>query len=383
MDRRSFLKSTSLIAGSIAINAFSNQSIAQTNSPVLPDEQHPLLLNFNENSLGMSVKAREAVINALPGAFRYPDAARAELLTNIAELYRLSDKHISIGNGSSEIIQAAVAMLANRANQRGIKIQLVTPDPTFNYAELYSLSLGVKVTKIPLTAELAFDLAKMEQATKDFEGLSIVYICNPNNPTAMITPHNQLEKWMNSQSDNLFFIVDEAYAEYVEDPNFTSAIELVKKDQNNLIVTRTFSKIFALAGLRIGYGVASPATIAAVDEFLSIDNTNAAGAVAAIASLKDKPFIAHSLKSNNTSRMIVEKAFNELGLEYAPSQANFIFHKVNGDVKTYQQRMADAHVMVGREFPPIIGWNRLTLGTPEEMLQFVVILKQFHKKGWV
>ena len=98
MDRRSFLKSTSLIAGSIAINAFSNQSIAQTNSPVLPDEQHPLLLNFNENSLGMSVKAREAVINALPGAFRYPDAARAELLTNIAELYRLSDKHISIGN---------------------------------------------------------------------------------------------------------------------------------------------------------------------------------------------------------------------------------------------------------------------------------------------
>lgn len=229
MDRRSFLKSTSLIAGSIAINAFSNQSIAQTNSPVLPDEQHPLLLNFNENSLGMSVKAREAVINALPGAFRYPDAARAELLTNIAELYRLSDKHISIGNGSSEIIQAAVAMLANRANQRGIKIQLVTPDPTFNYAELYSLSLSVKVTKIPLTAELAFDLAKMEQATKDFEGLSIVYICNPNNPTAMITPHNQLEKWMNSQSDNLFFIVDEAYAEYVEDPNFTSAIELVKK----------------------------------------------------------------------------------------------------------------------------------------------------------
>ena len=80
-------------------------------------------------------------------------------------------------------------MLANRANQRGIKIQLVTPDPTFNYAELYSLSLGVKVTKIPLTAELAFDLAKMEQATKDFEGLSIVYICNPHNPTAMITPH--------------------------------------------------------------------------------------------------------------------------------------------------------------------------------------------------
>lgn len=274
-------------------------------------------------------------------------------------------------------------MLANKANKLGKKIQLVTPDPTFNYAELYSLPLGIKITKIPLKTDLSFDLEGMEKAANDFDGLSMVYICNPNNPTAMITPYSQLVKWMSKESDNTFFIVDEAYAEFVEDPNFTSAIQLVKKGQNNLIVTRTFSKIFALAGLRVGYGVATPEIIAAVDEFLSIDNTNTAGAVAAIASLKDKSFIEYSLKSNNISRKIVEKALNEIGLEYAPSQANFIFHKVKGDVKTYQQRMAEAHVMVGREFPPAIGWNRLTLGTPEEMQQFVVILKPFHEKGWV
>lgn len=382
MDRRSFLKSTSLVAGGLALNSLFNQSIAQVNSAILPSEKHPLLLNFNENSLGMSSKAKNAIIQALPTAFRYPDDARSELLSNIGELYSLSDKHVSIGNGSSETIQATVAMLANKANQRGIKIQLVTPDPTFNYAELYSLPLDIKINKIPLKADLSFDLEKMEQAANNFDGLSVVYICNPNNPTAMITPHSQLEKWMEKNSDNLFFIVDEAYAEYVEDPNFTSAIELIKKGQENLIVTRTFSKIFALAGLRVGYGVAAPNTIATIDEFLSIDNTNTAGAVAAIASLKDKAFIAHSLKSNNTSRAIVEKALKEIGLEYAPSQANFIFHKVKGDVKTYKQRMADAHVMVGREFPPVVGWNRLTLGTPEEMEQFVIILKQFHEKGW-
>ncbi|MGO2347955.1 MAG: pyridoxal phosphate-dependent aminotransferase, partial [Providencia sp.] len=212
---------------------------------------------------------------------------------------------------------------------------------------------------------------------------TIIYICNPNNPTAMITPHSQLNKWMTKVSDKQFFIVDEAYAELVEDPNFVSAIELVKQGQNNLIVTRTFSKIFALAGLRVGYGIASPDVIATVDEFVSIDNTNTAGAIAAIASLNDKPFIAYSLKSNNLSRKIVEKALDELNLEYAPSQANFIFHKVKGDVKTYKQRMADAHIMVGREFPPAVGWNRLTLGTPEEMEQFVVVLKQFREKGWV
>ncbi|BBV01325.1 histidinol-phosphate transaminase [Providencia hangzhouensis] len=383
MDRRSFLKSSSLVAGGLALNSLFNHAVAQNSNIVLPSEKHPLLLNFNENSLGMSEKAKEAIIKALPNAFRYPDDARAELQKNIGELYSLSDENISIGNGSSETIQATVAMLANKAKKRGINIQLVTPDPTFNYAELYSLPLGVTITKIPLKTDLSFDLAKMEQAANDFDGLSMVYICNPNNPTAMITPYSQLDKWLSKDSDNTFFIVDEAYAEFVEDPNFTSAIELVKKGQNNLIVTRTFSKIFALAGLRVGYGVATPEIIAAVDTFLSIDNTNTAGAVAAIASLKDKSFIQYSLKSNDISRKIVEKALNEIGLEYAPSQANFIFHKVKGDVKTYQQRMADAHVMVGREFPPAVGWNRLTLGTPEEMQQFVVILKQFHEKGWV
>ncbi|MEW2741211.1 pyridoxal phosphate-dependent aminotransferase [Providencia sp. PROV130] len=382
MDRRSFLKSTSVVAGGIALNSLFNQAIAQTNNINIPSEKQPLLLNFNENSLGMSPSAKEAIIKALPNAFRYPDDARAELQHNIGERYSLSNKHISMGNGSSETIQAAVAMLANKANKLGKKIQLVTPDPTFNYAELYSLPLGITITKIPLKTDLSFDLEGMEKAANDFDGLSMVYICNPNNPTAMITPYSQLVKWMGKESDNTFFIVDEAYAEFVEDPNFTSAIELVKKGQSNLIVTRTFSKIFALAGLRVGYGVAAPEIIAAVDEFLSIDNTNTAGAVAAIASLKDKSFIEYSLKSNNISRKIVEKALNEIGLEYAQSQANFIFHKVKGDVKTYQQRMAEAHVMVGREFPPAIGWNRLTLGTPEEMQQFVVILKQFHEKGW-
>ncbi|EPL6453136.1 pyridoxal phosphate-dependent aminotransferase [Providencia rettgeri] len=382
MDRRSFLKSTSLVAGGLALNTLINQASANTASVQLPDTKHPLLLNFNENSLGMSPKAKDAIIAALPNSFRYPDDARAELITNIGSLYDLSDKHISIGNGSSETIQAAVAMLVNKAKSQGRKIQLVTPDPTFNYAELYSLPLDVQITKIPLKADLSFDLEKMEKAANNFDGLSMIYICNPNNPTAMITPHSQLDGWMSKASDNQFFIVDEAYAEFVEDPSFISAIELVKKGQKNLIVTRTFSKIFALAGLRVGYGVAAPEVITAVDEFLSIDNTNTAGAVAALASLKDKAFIAYSLKSNNLSRKIVETALNELGLEYAPSQANFIFHKVKGDIKTYKQRMADANVMVGREFPPAVGWNRLTLGTPEEMEQFVTVLKEFHKKGW-
>jgi histidinol-phosphate aminotransferase len=383
MDRRSFLKSTSLVAGGLALNSFLNQASANTNALVKPNAQPPLLLNFNENSLGMSPNAQKAVIEALPGSFRYPDDARSELIGNIGTLHSLDSKHVTLGNGSSETIQAAVAMLANKARKEGIKIQLVTPDPTFNYAELYAHPLGVEITKVPLKSDLSFDLKKMEQIANDFDGLSIIYICNPNNPTAMITPHTPLDSWMKKVSDKQFFIVDEAYAEFVEDPQFVSAIELVKAGQKNLIVTRTFSKIYALAGLRVGYGIATPEIIEAVDEFISIDNTNTAGAVAAIASLKDKKFLEYSLKSNNLSRKIVETALKELGLEYAPSQANFIFHKVKGDVKTYKQRMKEANIMVGREFPPVMGWNRLTLGTPQEMEQFVAVLKEFRQKGWV
>ncbi|MEQ5136538.1 pyridoxal phosphate-dependent aminotransferase [Providencia alcalifaciens] len=383
MDRRSFLKSSSLIAGGLALNSVLNQASANTSALVKPNAQHPLLLNFNENSLGMSPSAQKAVIEALPGSFRYPDDARSELIGNIGTLHSLDSKNVTLGNGSSETIQAAVAMLANKARKDGIKIQLITPDPTFNYAELYALPLGVEITKVPLKSDLSFDLKKMEQIANDYDGLSIIYICNPNNPTAMITPHSPLDNWMKKVSDKQFFIVDEAYAEFVKDPQFVSAIELVKAGQKNLIVTRTFSKIYALAGLRVGYGIATPEIIEAVDEFISIDNTNTAGAVAAIASLKDKKFLEYSLKSNNLSRKIVETALNELGLEYAPSQANFIFHKVKGDVKTYKQRMKEANIMVGREFPPVMGWNRLTLGTPQEMEQFVAVLKEFRQKGWV
>lgn len=203
------------------------------------------------------------------------------------------------------------------------------------------------------------------------------------NPTAMLTPSAELSNWVKSAKENVFFIIDEAYAEFVSTPAFVSAITLVAEGYKNLIVTHTFSKIYALAGLRVGYGVAVPEVIADVDLFVSIDNTNTAGAVAALASLKDKAYVEYSRKSIDVSRQVVVDALKELNIEYAPSHANFIFHKVKGDVKTYQNRMKDANIMVGREFPPALGWSRLTLGTPEEMSYFVATLKEFRVKGWI
>ncbi|WP_337237382.1 pyridoxal phosphate-dependent aminotransferase [Proteus faecis] len=385
MNRRSFLTSSSLVIGGLSLSSFVSSAYANEalKNKLVFNAENPLLLNFNENSLGMSPNAQKAIIAALPNAFRYPDDARSELISELGKEFKLSDKHITLGNGSSETIQAAVQFVANKAQKEGKAVQLIVPDPTFNYAELYAEPLGVKIVKVPVDKTLAFDLATMQKKAQEFDGISMVYLCNPNNPTAMLTPSAELSNWVKSAKENVFFIIDEAYAEFVSTPAFVSAITLVAEGYKNLIVTRTFSKIYALAGLRVGYGVAAPEVIADVDVFVSIDNTNTAGAVAALASLKDKAYVEYSRKSIDVSRQVVVDALKELNIEYAPSHANFIFHKVKGDVKTYQNRMKDANIMVGREFPPALGWSRLTLGTPEEMSYFVATLKEFRVKGWI
>ena len=384
LNRRELFKFSAGLAGTFFMTKNALAAKTDTKAVFVPSEKNPLLLNFNENSLGMSDSAKKAVVDCLGGAFRYPDAARAELINTVAKKFGVDGGQVLLGNGSSEVIQAAVEGFAHAAQKAGKAVQLIVPDPTFNYAELYAAAMGVPVKKITLTKEkLALDLNAMKAKAEAFDGVSIVYICNPNNPTATITESKLLSDWFGQKNSNTFFIVDEAYAEFVTDSRFKSAIEDVKSGSANIVVTRTFSKIYAMAGLRVGYGITDAKTAALLNNFLSIDNTNAAGAVAALASLKDEVFFQKSLESTNLSRKIVTDALDELGLKYLPSQANFIFHQIKGDHQMYKDRMAAAHVFVGREFPPAVGYNRLTLGTPAEMRAFVKVLKTFRQKGWI
>ena len=344
-----------------------------------------LELNYNENSLGMSASARQAITNALDIGFRYPLDQRAELLSKIAEINGVPENQVSLGNGSSENIQAVIQMLQSKASALGKKIQVVIPDPTFFYGELYALSIGVPVVKVPLISEsYDIDLATLQRHADEFDGISLFYLCNPNNPTGTITSTSQLKKWVEDAADNHYFLLDQAYSDYVTDPDYESGIEWVKQGlSDNLIVVRTLSKLYALASMRIGYAVANPYIIKDIEDFTSKDNTNLSGAVAAIATLKDKEFLALSLRTTNQSRHMLETALNELGLRYLPSQANFVLHEIKGDVKTYIDRMMKNGIAVGREFPPITGFSRVTLGTPDEMKIFIEVLKSFRKKGWV
>ena len=135
--------------------------------------------------------------------------------------------------------------------------------------------------------------------------------------------------------------------------------------------------------MRVGYAVSNPQAIETVEAFMSMDNTNLSGAVAAITTLNDAEFLALSLRNTNQSRRMIETVLDDLGLRYLPSQTNFIFHEIKGDLKTYIARMRDSGIKVGREFPPVTGFNRLTLGTPDEMEIFIKVLKSFREKGWV
>ena len=165
MNRRSFLTSSSLVIGGLSLSSFVSAAYAaETSNPKQKfNAKNPLLLNFNENSLGMSSNAKQAIIDALPHAFRYPDDARSALISALGEEFKLSDKHITLGNGSSETIQAAVQYVANKAQKEGKAVQLIVPDPTFNYAELYAEPLGVNIVKVPVDNTLAFDLTAMQK----------------------------------------------------------------------------------------------------------------------------------------------------------------------------------------------------------------------------
>ena len=381
--RRNLFKTSAVALSATAVTNIISTDAFTSEAAFKPSKETPLLLNFNENSLGMSPKAKAAVAKSLAEAFRYPDAARAGVIEKIASYLNVKSENITLGNGSSEVIQAAVQALIVKAQKAGKPVQLLEPVPTFNYAEIYSKAMNIPVVNVPIKGNGEMDIGSLKKAENNFRGHTIVYLCNPNNPTARILDSKTLNTWIKTAKSTTFFIIDEAYAEFVTDKNFQSCVELVKKGQKNVIVARTFSKLFAMAALRFGYGVATKETAALIDGFQSIDNTNLAGAVAGIESLDDKNFQDLSLLSNQAAKKIVMDAFDELGIKYMPCEANFIFHQIKGNHQVYKDRMAAAHVFVGRAFPPFEHYNRLTIGTPEEMKAFVKVLKDFRKKGWI
>src|SRR5207244_7077409 len=221
-------------------------------------------LSANENPYGPSTQAHAAMKNAVDLCCRYPDEANDVLIEKIAKINGVSREQIALGDGSSEILK-----LCAETFTRPTQGKLIAAEPTFEAILEYSKANGADVVKVPLTSSFAHDLPKMSAAAKK----GLIYICNPNNPTASITPMSDLHEFIAKTSPETMILVDEAYFHYADSPAYESVIPLVK-DHPNLVVARTFSKIYGMAGLRCGYCVAQPETIKRMNGFQMWDSVN-------------------------------------------------------------------------------------------------------------
>ena len=323
-------------------------------------------LSSNENPYGPSDKAHQAMKNAHGVCNRYPDQANDVLIDKIAKVNHCSRDQIVLGDGSGEILKICAETFTGPD-----KGKLVAADPTFEAILEYSKAFDADVVNVPLTMSHAHDLEKMGAAAQK----GLIYICNPNNPTASITPKNDLRDFIGKASPETMILVDEAYFHYADSPDYESVIPLVK-DHANLIVARTFSKIYGMAGLRCGYCVAQPETIKKMHGFQMWDSVNIMALAAASASLDDVDQVTNGRKMNSEAKSYTLAELEKMGYKSIPSEANFIMFDCKKPVVPLIQAMKDKNVAVGRLFPAYPNHMRLTIGKKSEMESFVSAFKQ-------
>lgn len=310
-------------------------------------------------------------------AWRYPDEHAELLIDELARINGVPAEQVLLGDGSGEILKLAAAAFTNNEKK------IVVANPTFEAIARHAFVARAEVVKVDLAANYSHDLPKMLAAANGVVGgatdgagtAGLVYICNPNNPTASITPKNELAGFLAKVSPATTVIIDEAYHHYVESNDYESLMPLVKQ-YPNLIVARTFSKIFGMAGLRCGYCVTQRANIERMRTQQTWDSVNIMALLAALASLKDSDQITRGRKLNSDVRKSVCAELDGLGYHYIPSHANFMMIDLRRDVRPVIGALRGRGVEVGRLFPALPNHLRVTIGTAPEMKAFLSAFKE-------
>tara|TARA_Y100000590_G_scaffold404357_1_gene491795 strand:- start:6106 stop:7044 length:939 start_codon:yes stop_codon:yes gene_type:complete len=291
------------------------------------------------------------------------DIALPELKALIAKQFGLTPKHIFVGVGSTEILNAAAFIYGKNGGE------ILTSDPTFESIHVYGKTIGASLKKVPLRDDFEMDIPALRRAMS--RKTKLIYVCNPNNPTGNITPDRKLRSFCEEATKKALAFVDEAYHEYVRDRRYKSLIDMVKAGKN-VLVSRTASKIHGLAGMRIGFGIAKPEIVSELEPYMTaMSLNNIVGLRAALASYQDTDHQVFCLRKNNEARKVVTDLLDEMGRQYAPSETNFIFFHTGKPIEQFQAEMQKRGVRVGRPFPPYLDWCRLSLVKPEQMSLFV------------
>ncbi len=329
-------------------------------------------ISSNENPLGPGPRVVAAIVGTFPEASRYPfNATQKEgaLIGALAQRFSAAPGQIVLGPGSGEILTHAVRAFTAPGKP------LVTAWPSFEAPRDTARKIGTPVREVGFDSALRIDLAKLVEAAT---GAGLVFFCNPNNPTS--TVHGKAAvadtvKAIRAASPDTVILIDEAYHDYVTDPSYESAVPLALSTPG-VFVTRTFSKAYGMAGLRAGYAIGDAPTIATLAAYKTPYALGTLTLGAAMAALADQPHIDAERRRNTDVKAFTVKAFADLGLTGADSQANFLFMKINRPAAGFRDACRAAGVLVGRDFPPFEKDHcRVSLGTMDEMQRAVAVFK--------
>jgi len=382
-NRRNWIKSTALIAGGAAF--FSGgitqlmampKRLKESWSDRLGDEAAVLepapvmkaRLSANENPFGPSPAAKKAIQDSLELSYQYPFMRMRELTGKIAEYEGIKQDQIFMDAGSSPILLAA-AMFYGKGGA-----EIISGDPSYNDLPSDAEKHGATWIKVPLTADYKLDLDAMEAKISSKTGL--VYICNPNNPTATILDTAKLKAFCERVSKKVPVFVDEAYIDYLPDPQSVSMIDMVKKG-NNVIVARTFSKLYGFAGLRCGYIVAQPAAIKDISKYaVGSMSLSAPTVAAAIVAYQEKEFLQDALKKTLASKEYLYSVLKAEGYTYIPSSANFVMFPLKMEGAKFSKEMSTRGVSIRTWKINGAEWCRVSIGRMDEMQAFAEAFKQ-------
>ena len=365
LSRRNFLRSVSVGAAAatsmrLPLPAWSSATVFE---PVRRREPGgPIHLDNNENVYGPSAKTAAAIRAALGSVNRYPFQEYDALVEQIANLHSVKPEQVMLGCGSTEILRLAAAAFLGPGKP------LIQPSPTFEAMEHYARSAGAEVVSVPLTLTFAHDLDTMLARTA--ASGTLVYICNPNNPTASLTPRKDIDTFIGKLPDTTYVLIDEAYHHYAGKSAMYASFLDRPVDNPRIIVSRTFSKIYGLAGLRLGYGIAATTTAKQMNSYATLDNVNGVVVRGAIAALDDAASVTEFIKRNEDVR---QEFFNQAMarmLKPIDSHTNFVMMNTHHPAEQVIEHFRKNNVLIGRRFPAMDSYIRVSFGTPGDMAAF-------------
>ena len=358
INRRNWIKAAGLSAaaistGSCKLNAAESkmESSAKSNADAI------IRLSSNENRYAPSAKIKQAMYDAMDLSYLYSPGHYKPLIKKIADKEGVGEDNILLVSGSNEGLKLTGLCYAMNGGE------IITSTPTYKALLSYAEEFGGVINTVDLDQDLKFNLEEMEKRVNS--KTQMVFLCNPNNPTGTLLDGDTTKDFVDRVSDKTMVFSDEAYADYIEEANYPTMVPFVKQGKN-VIVSRTFSKVYGMAGVRVGYLIARPDIISTMKPRV-MSYVNMMGVYGALAALDDKEFYNYSLQKNREAKETIYKVCDDLGLRYVKSSTNFVFHQIKQDISTYAKQMLDQGVKVGRPFPPLTDWCRISTGNDADM----------------